>query len=202
MVKDISCFTLTPVRAAAQWSLYRSISRGLLPFLGMMLMGGCHPRDEQANGTLHLLMQTGFEEPSGWVSQMKPLLTTEKAHSGKYSLRVDEKHPSAVIYQKALGALCAHRPRQFRLSAWVWVPGLSNEVALQVSVYNPGNTQPVLNEPLYTTDARIFGKWYHVSQEYNLPNNTTSQSQFVISVIGEETTAPVYVDDLQLKERW
>ncbi|GAC1367153.1 MAG: hypothetical protein NVS3B25_16630 [Hymenobacter sp.] len=169
-----------------------------------LLAAGCHPRGGRADIQQRELMHTGFEELAGWSPTLPPTLTTEKAHSGKYAVRVDPQHPYSATYRVALGELCpTHRPRRLTLRAWVWVPDFRNDAVLVASIANPGDPdRPVFHKSVFLTDSGPFRQWKQVSRDLDLPATIQSGSELVIYLWKSTATEPVYADDLQLTELW
>lgn len=165
-------------------------------------LAGCHPRDGRSEVKERELMHTGFEELAVWSEDVHPSLTAEKAHSGRYSVRVDAKNEYSATYHAELGKLCNHLPRRFTLSAWVWVPNAKDDALLVISISNPGNPTPVFHETLFLTDEGPFMEWKHISRELNVPANINSSSQLAIYLWKANATGPVYADDIRLTELW
>lgn len=179
----------------------------LAPLLALTLLApaGCHPRDGRQDVRQRELMHTSFEEFEGWSPQTIVGLTTEKAHSGKFALRVDPEHEYSSAYRAELGLLCSHRPRRFTVGAWVWIPSFQDDAKIVVSIANPDNLNaPVFYQYMYLTDSESFEQWHYVTQDFDLPTNVylTSKSQLVIYLWESRAKQPVYADDLQLTELW
>ena len=178
----------------------------LLAAIGLLATAGCHPRGGRTEPRPRELMHTGFEDFAGWGPKIIPLLVTNKAHSGKFALRVDPQHPYSPTFRADLGQLCPnHRPRRLTLSAWVWVPSYSDEAMLVAAISNPGDLDhPVLHKEVFLNDSRPFRQWKLVSRDIDLPSTLviSSKSQLVIYLWNAGASAPVYADDLLLTELW
>lgn len=164
---------------------------------------GCRPRDGRTEPQQHELMHTSFEELLGWLPALPPTLTTEKAHTGKYALRVDAHNAYSLTYRATLGSLCSHRPRRLTLGAWVWVPNRQQDVIIVVALNNPNDPDhPALTKQLYLNDSGPFGEWKYVSRDLDLPLGTHSNAQLVIYLWNKDASEPVYADDFRLTELW
>ena len=173
----------------------------MLPCL--WVAAGCQPRDGRSTTRQHELMHTSFEELLGWMPELPATITTEKAHTGKYALRVDAQNAYSFTYRATLGSLCNHRPRRLTLSAWVWVPDREQDVILVAALNNPNDPDhPALTKHLYLNDSGPFGKWKYVSRDLDLPMGIHSNAQLVIYLWKKNATEPVYADDLRLTELW
>ncbi|MDO7845251.1 hypothetical protein Q5H92_02705 [Hymenobacter sp. M29] len=171
---------------------------GLLAALGGLLgVAGCHPRDGRADVAQHLLVYTGFERHKAPA----PAMTTEKAHTGRFAMRVDGQHRRARLYHVRLGQLSDHRPRRFTLSAWAWAPDFGADAAVVLSIRNPGTAAPALQQSMFAADAGPYQAWKHISLDVDLPNNTSPDSELTIE-LAANSEGPVYIDDLRLTELW
>jgi hypothetical protein len=167
---------------------------GLLAALAGLGGSGCHPREGRTDATHHLLVHHGFEQAGPAAD-----LSTEKAHTGRFSARADARHKEIRLYQASLGRLCAHRPRRFTLSAWTWAPDFGADAAVVLSIDNPDGPAPLLRQFLYVADAGPFGAWKFISQDINLPGDIHSNSRLTIALVSNSDRT-VYVDDLHLTE--
>ena len=178
---------------------------GCLAGVVVALLAGCHPRDGRPTPRQRELARTDFEGFRGWAPAMLPQLATDKAHSGKFSLRVDPQHPYSPTFRAGLGQLFSHRPRRITLGAWVWVPGFRDDAVLVMAITNPENPDnPVFRKEVYLNDSSPFGAWKWVSRDLDIPLNTnfSSRSLLVVYLFAKDVTSPVYADDLLLTELW
>ncbi|WP_201977644.1 hypothetical protein [Hymenobacter rubidus] len=149
-------------------------------------------------------MHTSFEDVAGWMPEIPPSLATEKAHTGKYSIRVDAQNAYSLTYRASLGALSSgHRPRRLTLSAWVWVPSFRENAVIVAAVTNPSDPDhPIMSKYVYLNDSGPFEKWKYVSRDLDLPAEIHSTTQLVIYLWRVNAQEPVYADDLRLTELW
>ena len=174
-----------------------------LPLLLLLTMAGCQPRDGRAETKQRVLMHTGFEELLGWAPEVSPTLTTEKAHSGKFAVRVDSRYQYSPSFRTELGQLCSHRPRRFTLSAWVWVPSFKDDAVFVLSLANPADPDhPFYSKNVYLTTSGPFQEWKQVSRDFDLPETINSKTLLTIYLWNSSAGAPVYTDDWQLTELW
>ena len=172
--------------------------------LGGLALGGCHPRGGHVAVRQRELMHTSFEDFKGWAPEIVPLLATDKAHSGKFSLRVDPRQAYSPTFRAEIGKLCpTHRPRRFTLSAWVWVPSSDDEAAIVLGIANPNDLDhPFLRKTMYLSDGGPFRQWKYVSRDIDMPADIHANSQLTIYLWKSNADEPVYADDLQLTELW
>ena len=176
----------------------------LLTLPSLWAVAGCQPRDGRLETKQRELMHTSFEDMVGWTVVPPASLSTAKAHTGTYSMRVDPQNAFSFTYRSSLGALCrGHRPRRLTLGAWVWVPSFQDNAVLVMAVSNPGDPDhPILSKYVYLNDSGPFGQWKYVSRDVDLPAEIHSNTQLVIYLWKVNAREPVYADDLRLTELW
>ena len=172
--------------------------------LSLLNAAGCRPRDGRAEVMQRPLMHTGFETPaSDSTRQASPARTSDKAHSGRVSVRVDAHQEYSASYRAALGTLCDHRPRRFTVGAWVWVPNWEADATLVLSITNPGDSIPLLSQRVYLSDAGPYKAWKYINRNVDLPASISSTSRVALTFSGASTgNDAVYADDLELSELW
>lgn len=144
-----------------------------------------------------VVMHTDFDSLTGWLADPSTL-TKEQAHSGQYSIKIDQNYEYSITYSTTLGQLSSTRPRALRLDAWAYLP---SPQAAQVAfvIKQAGTREVLLGERLTLTDqVHDYGKWVKISQEYTLPPATNYSSTLDIFLGRATATGPAYLDDLQL----
>lgn len=170
--------------------------------LSLFLVPACRPHEGRVDVEQRPLVVIGFEKSDSLSATALPALTTEKSHTGRFSIRTDSLHKSITLYQGKMGRLCAHQPRRFIVSAWVWVPSFKDDASLIFAISNAPDPAPFFQQTLYLSDTGSFGKWKLITQSIDLPNSTHPQSQLIITLAGQDSNQPVYVDDLEVAELW
>ncbi len=176
-----------------------------LSLISLLGSPGCRPRAGRAPVRERELMHADFDKPTvGWLPAPPAGLTTEKAHSGRYAISVDPRHPYSITYRTPLGKLSPHhRPRRFTLSAWVWAPGPESDARLVVTIAGANDPDhPVFYKSVFFADSGPFETWKQVSRSLDLPENIDSNSQLVIYMWNGNSSVPTYADDLLLTELW
>ena len=84
------------------------------------LLTACSSADDGAIST-NVLVRNDFEQLDGWVP-VNPSLTTEFAHSGRYSTKVGGDIEYSLTFIKPLGLISSKRFRKVKFSAWVYLP--------------------------------------------------------------------------------
>lgn len=150
----------------------------------------------------NLLAANSFDELDGWVPDgSMPFLTRAKAHSGQFSASVNPTSEYAGGYSGTLGKLSGTRLNKLRLHAWVWLPSRDAKASLVTQVTDPASGKVLLydNIDLVAATSSTFGKWAEVDKELTLPAEVTSNSVFKTYLWRNQSSQPVYMDDLQIE---
>ena len=167
-------------------------------------LAGCHYHPAYPEVRQHRVFFNDFEHLDGWLPDpaAAATLTTERAHSGRYSVMVDAAHPYSVTYHAKLGELVSLRPRRMRLSAWVWAESTQNNAKLVFAMGLPND--PEDKSKVYTmvflADNWPYRHWTHVSQDIDLPPEVSSQANLSIYLWGNDTPDRVFTDDWELTD--
>jgi len=168
-----------------------------------LLVGSCKPREGREEVRERKLMYSSFEELPSWHESPPATLVTDKAHTGRYAIRVDAASPYSPTYRVRLGALSKHRPRRLTVSAWVWVPGSEDDALLVAAITNPTDPDhPIFTKNVFLTDSGPFQKWKKVSRSLDLPREIHADYELVLYLWYGNAQHPVYLDDITLTELW
>ena len=164
----------------------------LLTLTGLV---ACQKQDTVAD--TKVLMSSDIDSLVGWVAGPNTF-SKGKAHSGKYSLGVDQSHEFSPNYAAMLGDVFSTRPRGVKLSAWVYATDEHSGGKLEFVLKDGTNGQEQFRKQFRLTEVGGYGKWVRLEQEINFPKEVTYSSQIFMYVSRAESTTPAYVDDLQL----
>lgn len=170
----------------------------LLVLAGAASLSACSGKNSLAEPDKDLLMHNDFETVAGWVAD-PATLTQEKAHSGRYSLKVDKDHPYSLTYYSLLGQLSPTRIRGVRVDAWAYKPDRDNSVQLRLGLNEAAGGKLMMGDGIaYTDQVKEPGKWVKISKEITFPPNATYSSQLVMYLWNEGGAGAGYLDDVQL----
>lgn len=179
--------------------LLHSLSRFLSGFIWLsaasLLLTNCTSQPDPAGK--NVLMHNGFDELAGWLGAApQPSLTTEKAHSGRYALKVDANTEYSLGYTKPLGQLSEARVTKFKVEGWVWAPSADAKVLLVTTFAEPG-AKPLSWVGFDVVKASSkYGQWTQVSEIIEVPAASTTNTLFNIFLWRVNAPQPVYLDDL------
>jgi uncharacterized lipoprotein len=147
----------------------------------------------------NLISRNDFESLEGWAPA-NPSLTTAKAHSGRYSVKVDNGVEYSVSYISPLGKVSPTRLQKLEVSAWVLPTGKESNANLVVEVKNPANdAQKIFWESLETgKEAKEANKWTEVKKTFTLPANVEPTHELRVYLWRAGATQPLFLDDITI----
>lgn len=164
--------------------------------LPLAVLAACGGKDS-ATSDKDVLMTSDIDGMVGWMSNPSDLPKGE-AHSGNYSLRVDQNHEFSPGYTAILGQLSSTRLRGIKLEAWVYATNKNSRGKLEFVVRDAAGGKEIFRDQTILSDVKDYGKWELVSKDIMLPPTANYLSQIVIYVSRAEATSPAYVDDIKL----
>lgn len=164
-----------------------------LPLAALVACGS----DNSTTVDKDVLMTSDIDGVAGWLPDQNALVKGE-AHSGAYSLRVDQNHEFSPGYTAIMGKLSPTHLRGVKLEAWVYATDKNATAKLELAVNEAPGGKELLRSQTKLDEVKDYGKWVKVSKDIIFPPTVTYSSQLVIYVSRAGATSPAYVDDLQL----
>lgn len=164
-----------------------------------LLLASCGHREE-GGAKAAVVTRNDFENVLGWNGNADASLTAERAHSGRYAVRVGPQNEFGYTYIQSLGKMSAAKIKAVTVSAWVWLPGAQASASLVVAIsHSPERSSPVFygSIPLGTA-AKSFKEWQQVSQTFVLPDSVQDTNQLKCYLWRGSAVENVYVDDISL----
>lgn len=196
--------TPLPVRVPA-WPTHAGLARRVGRYLAgslLLLVAGCNYQPAYPPVRERRVFFNDFEQLAGWLPTPDPSLTTERAHSGRYSVKVGPGLPFSLTYRLRLGDAFSMRPRRMHLSAWAWVEDASDDAQLTFSMSAPNDPQ---DKSKFYTQAFLssnwpYKRWTHISRDFDLPPEVSSEAVVAVYVWQNGAPHTVYTDDWELTE--
>jgi hypothetical protein len=167
-----------------------------------LLLTGCGYHQAYPDVREHRVFFNDFEHLDGWLPEASPTLTTERAHSGRYAVKVDATHEYSLTYNLKLGDAFTMRPRRMRLSAWAWVEDSGEDAKLIFSLSAPDDPQnkSSLYTQVFLVEHWPYKRWTHVTRDIELPPEVSSKAKLSVYLWRNSATHAVYTDDWELTE--
>src|SRR6478672_11379615 len=103
----------------------------------VLILNACSGKEDPKNivafNDFDALAEWGFENPS---------LTTERAHSGRYSVKIDNSVENGIGFNSILGKITTAKPKNLKVECWAYVPETAR-VLLVFSIDNEANNTVV-----------------------------------------------------------
>jgi len=168
-------------------------------------LSACHSNSNSANRGSEdpaVLTSADFEQSIGWGDADPNSLTTEKAHSGKWSVRVKPDVPYGYTYARTLGDMSSTPLTRLVLEGQVLRVAAGSTAKLVVQV----NTSPTDDTKVFYTAFPVeqtvtkFGEWTPVSVPIALPTSAAGTNKIKVYLWNDQATAATYLDDVVLRK--
>ena len=163
-----------------------------------LLLASCSGNDTTVKGTL--ATRNDFEGVLGWGGGNDPSVTNERAHSGKFSVKVGPQSEYGYTYTQTLGKMSTARAKDVTVSAWVWLTSAQAPSSIVMSI----TRSPELNTPVYygsvelAKEVKKFKTWQLVTKTFTLPDSVQATNQLKCFLWRVGSNENVYADDLTL----
>ncbi len=140
-----------------------------------------------------------FESLEGWIPATATL-STEKAHSGRFAVKVDAQNEYGVGYHNLLGNVSPTRLKTLQLNLWALRTGNEAKAVVVVTVSDPADpNKPVFWQALdLAVEVKTFNRWTEVHRTFTLPGNINATQKLAVYLWRGAGSQPVYIDDLEL----
>lgn len=157
--------------------------------------GGSKPGEVPANR----VTVNDFESMDGW-GVISPSLTTEKAHSGRYSVKVDRETEYSIGYSNPLIRVASSKIKKLHVHAWVMLGNPQAKAVIVVQVTNPAKGgEKIYWEALdVRSAAKTLNRWTEIDKDFDLPDTISSTHELRVYMWRTSPEGLVYLDDLEL----
>ncbi|GAB2946480.1 hypothetical protein GCM10027048_09320 [Hymenobacter coalescens] len=166
-------------------------------------MAACGKKDTETLSP-NQLMTNDFESIEGWIDNMNvPSLSKDKAHSGRYALKVGPESEYSLGYNVLLGKLSPSKLKKVKVKGWVYMPNGKAQAMLVTQLTDPVNPggQPILWDGLdLAKSVKNYNKWVEVEKVVTLPENANYAHKFTIYLWRTNPSEVVYFDDISVEK--
>jgi len=163
--------------------------------LPLAVLAACGGDSEATNKDV--LMKCDFDVLNGWLPD-RASLTRDKAHSGTYSIKVEQGRDFSLNYLASLGQLSGTRFRGVRFDAWVYLTDKNSTAQVALVTKETLDGKDLDKVYFDYSSVKEYGKWVQVSKEVIFPAGTNFNSAFLFYLWRAGATTPAYLDDVQL----
>jgi hypothetical protein len=165
------------------------------------LAAGCSPSasTDQAPADSSL-MSNDFEASVGWNEAAEGSLTTDKAHSGRWSVQVSPGTPFSYTYVRQLDRLDPKISRAYEIRGWALraSTGSTARLVVQVNKSQADTTKVFYGNLELGSAVKKFNEWEAITLPVTLPATAAGENMVKVYLWNDKATAPTYLDDLQL----
>lgn len=165
--------------------------------MGLLLVGiaGCSDGEYASQ---RLVTQNDFDQLDGWMPATSAL-TNEKAHSGRFSTKVENGVDFSLGYAATLGKASPTKPKKLIVSGWVYRTGPQATAAIVVEIKDPSTGQGIFWQSMeLAKQTEALNEWVEVSQEFALPENITPAQDLRVYMWRSTAQQTVYLDDIKI----
>ncbi|MCR5887955.1 hypothetical protein LRS06_09215 [Hymenobacter sp. J193] len=172
--------------------------RQLPAVVALLLLAGCSTPPP----TACVLLDTDFEQFDAWGVPAPPFLTSDQAHSGRFSYRILPGAEYGGSYLTKLDK-CATLPRKLRVSGWVYAPsGRIRTTSIVVQVVCHGRRPDVWEALDVSEKVKRYQVWVPVQKYIRLPADLDPSDEVKVYVWHPDLTGEAaFFDDIKL-EGW
>ena len=140
-----------------------------------------------------------FDALVGWVA-MPPSLTSERAHSGRYCLKVDGGSEYSISYSVPLADTGLRPGQRLGVRGWALRTGSQRAAAVVVQVIDPARpAESVFWQAIPISKQVItYDRWVPIKETFTLPASLPGGCQLKVYLWRGSDTQPTYFDDLEL----
>ena len=164
-----------------------------------LLLASCSGNDDTTvKGSL--VTRNDFENVLGWGGGNDPSVSSDRAHSGKFSVKVGPQSEYGYTYIQTLGRMSTAKAKDVTVSAWVWLTSEQDPSSIVMSI----TRSPELNTPVFygsvelAKEVKKFKTWQLVTKTFTLPDSVQATNQLKCYLWRVGSNENVYADDLTL----
>ena len=142
-----------------------------------------------------------FENVQGWGGANEASVTSEKAHSGRYSVMTKPGLDFGYTYVNNLGQMTGGKPKKVTISGWAFVPDkdANATVVLDIKHSATNGSQVYYAGMELARSVKKFNEWQEVTKTFDLPDSIASINMCKVYMWRGSSPRPVYLDDVTIQ---
>lgn len=146
-----------------------------------------------------IVVKNDFDMLDGWGTCANNSITKERAHSGKYSIKVDQNVEFSVGFQKPLLELMPDKPKKLKLTSWVYSPSPDGKAVIEFDVIDLDNRK--ISDASYKLEEKLrsYKQWVKIKKVITIPDNVQPNHQLRLFLWRANATVPVFMDDITIE---
>ena len=161
---------------------------------GLFLSVSC---DRQSSDKI--LVENDFDGLRGWGLEHASI-NSERAHSGKYSVKIDGGLEFGLTFNQILGTLTNKKPKQINVELWAYIPANTAKASFVVTLSKPESQEHQFYQSFNLVDkTKNYREWVKISKRLELPDDIQLSDKFGCYLWRSEPSEEVvYIDDLKI----
>jgi hypothetical protein len=145
------------------------------------------------------IARNDFEMLDGWGGCSSPSLTKERAHSGKYSVKVDKDVEFSLGFDKVIWELVPNKPKKLKLTTWVYLPSAEGKAILGFNLINENNQDAGGASIKLEEEVKEYKEWVKIERTIDVPKEVTQNYKVRSFLWRASASVPVYMDDMTIE---
>lgn len=170
------------------------IMKQYLILTGFFLLFSCNRHSPDK-----ILVENNFDGLQGWGLEHASI-TSERAHSGKYSIKVDPNLEYSLAFNQILGTLTNKTPKQLKVEMWAYIPSENAKASFVCTLADPKSNENKFWQGFNLVDkTKDYREWVKITKRLELPENVTSSDKLNCYLWRPGPSEEVvYIDDLKI----
>lgn len=151
------------------------------------------------NSPNKILVSNNFDGLAGWGFE-HPSLTSQRAHSGKYAIKIDPIIPYSMSFNQILGTLTNQKPTRIQVEFWAYIPSAEAKARFVCSFKDLKNGKDTFYQDFNIIDKTSnYREWAKITKRLEIPAGVNLSDNFSCYLWRpEDSNEAVYLDDLKI----
>lgn len=174
-----------------------SLSRFWVGAALLLSLGACSSEGNTASAPANRITFNDFENADGWVT-VSPSLNKEKAHSGRFSVKVQPGVDYGLGYGNMLNQVSASKFQKLTVKGWALRSGPKATAVIVVQVIDAAGKSVFYQTLPLDEVAPTINKWSEFSRDFILPATITADQALKVYLWRASAEQAAYLDDFEL----
>ena len=161
--------------------------------LSLLLLVSCNQNSDK------ILVENNFDGLQGWGLEHSSL-TSERAHSGKYAVKVDAYLEYSLAFNQVLGTLSNKKPKKINVELWAYIPSENAKASFVCALADAKTNENKFWQGFNLVDKTSnYREWVKITKRLELPENIALSDKLTCYLWRPEpSNEVVFIDDLKI----
>ncbi|MBO2008312.1 carbohydrate binding domain-containing protein [Hymenobacter negativus] len=186
---------LLSIFASVKRSCFRVVAGSAL----LLGVASCSSDSKEGAAPANLVSKNDFEACEGW-GVTSTSLTSAKAHSGRYSIKVDPGIEYSIGYANTLGKMSSTKIKKLHVSGWAMLssPKVKAVLVLQITDPAKGGAQIYWQALNIRAEVKTINHWTQIEKDFDLPDTISSNQELKLYMWRTGPDDTTYLDDVEI----